>query len=96
MSNILDNVSELNELYAKLESLDIDTKQLKELIQERNEEVRYYKDILFALDFVDFSRKLSYEGYDYSYYDYISLNMDRYKKENVKSRAVRLIDKENS
>lgn len=40
-------------------------------------------------------KKLYYEDYDYTYYDYISVNMDRYRDENVRTRAVRLVDNRN-
>ena len=95
MENNVNNATELELLQAKLNELDRVTEQMKGLLQERVDEINYYKDILFALDFVDFSRKLYYEDYNYTYYDYISVNMDRYRDENVRTRAVRLVDNRN-
>ena len=96
MDNNLYNANELDLLRGKLDDLDKVTEKLKELIQERTYDIRYYKDILFALDFVDFSRKLYYKDCEYSYYEYIKYNMDRYKEDQVQSRAVRLIDDRNA
>lgn len=96
MDNNLNNANELDLLRGKLDDLDKVTEKLKELIQERTYDIRYYKDILFALDFVDFSRKLYYKDCEYSYYEYIKYNMDRYKEDQVQSRAVRLIDDRNA
>jgi len=96
MDNNLYNANELDLLRGKLDDLDKVTEKLKELIQERTYDIRYYKDILFALDFVDFSRKLYYKDCEYSYYEYIKYNMDRYKEGQVQSRAVRLIDDRNA
>ena len=96
MDNKLNNANELDLLRGKLDDLDKVTEKLKELIQERTYDIRYYKDILFALDFVDFSRKLYYKDCEYSYYEYIKYNMDRYKEDQVQSRAVRLIDDRNA
>ena len=95
MGNNLNNATELELLQAKLNELGKVTEQMKGLIQERTNEIHYFKDILFALDFVDFSRKLYYEDCDYTYYDYISVNMDRYRDANVRTRAVRLVDNRN-
>ncbi len=94
--NNLNNAEELDLLRAKLDDLGRVTEKLEGLIQERNIDIHYYKNLLFALDFVDFSRKLYYKDCDYTYYDYIKANMDRYKEAGVQSRAVRLVDERNN
>lgn len=94
--NNLNNAEELDLLRAKLDDLGRVTEKLEGLIQERTYDIRYYKDILFALDFVDFCRKLYYKECACSYYEYIKYNMDRYKEGQVQSRAVRLIDDRNA
>ena len=91
--NNFNNNTELDDLRMRLEGLDVGTKKLNELIQERNSDVRYFMDLLYALDFVDFSRKLYFEEGDCSFYDYISDNMYRYKQDKIQSKAVRLINK---
>ena len=91
--NNFNNNTELEDLRMRLEGLEVGTKKLNELIQERNSDVRYFMDLLYALDFVDFSRKLYFEEGDCSFYDYISDNMYRYKQEKIHSKAVRLINK---
>ena len=91
--NNLNNFADLDDLRMRLEGLDVGTKKLNELIQERNSDVRYFMDLLYALDFVDFARKLYFEECDCSFYDYIADNMYRYKQEKIHSKAVRLINK---
>ena len=95
-NNSMNNLAELDALRAKMEELNGVTENMVDLIRKKQDDDRYNSEILFALDFIDFSKKLYYKDCNYSYYDYIKVNMDRYKKNQVESRAVRLIDDRNA
>ncbi len=96
MGNKLNNLEELDKLRANLAELNEVTKNMVDLIRKKQDDDRYNAEILFALDFVDFTKKLYYKDCEFSYYEYIKYNMDRYKEGQVQSRAVRLIDDRNA
>ena len=95
-NNSMNNLAELDALRAKMEELNGVTENMADLIRKKQDDDRYNSEVLFALDFVDFAKKLYYKDCNYSYYDYIKYNMDRYKEGQVQSRAVRLIDDRNA
>ena len=96
MNNNTNNLAELDILRAKVEENNGVTEKMMDLIRKKQDDDRYNQEILFALDFVDFAKKLYYEDCEYTYYDYISVNMDRYRQAAVRSRAVRLVDNRNA
>ena len=83
---------EINDLMTALDEFLEKTPKVNDLIMEKVDEVRRRKDILFALEFVDFTRQL-YAMEDCSYYDYISEKMRQHKKERIDPMPVRIMQK---
>ena len=83
---------EINDLMTSLDEFLKKTPTVNKQIMEKVDEVRRHKDIIFALEFVDFTRQL-YAMEDCSYYDYISEKMRQYKKERIDAMPVRFIEK---
>lgn len=72
-----------------LESTKKDDKVIEDLFRQRVEEDMLYWDILFALDFVDFTKHLYNEAGDVSYYELIYAKMQINKDRKINSVAVK-------
>ena len=84
----MDSHAEINALREKLDELSVDTQKMQELFQQRVDEVKYQKDILFALDFVDFTNKFYIED-NFTLYDWISTKMREHKEERIAAQPLR-------
>ena len=60
-NNSMNNLAELDALRAKMEELNGVTENMADLIRKKQDDDRYNSEILFALDFIDFSKKLYYK-----------------------------------
>ena len=87
-----DTFDKIDDLLTSLDKFLEETPYVNKQIMEKVDEVRRHKDIIFALEFVDFTRQL-YAMEDCSYYDYISEKMRQYKKERIDAMPVRFIEK---
>lgn len=74
------NLSVEEKLRKALKDHDLDANGIELLLRQKIEEDKLYAEILFALNFVDFTKHLYNEAGDVSYYELIRAKM-RYNKE---------------
>ena len=82
--------AEADELQKKLAGLRKEARKLKKLEEQAEADARRQKDIAYALEFVDFAKRLRFQNGNDSYFDYIARKLAESKATsgNVASVAV--------
>ena len=94
MSNRIKSSEEItaaaDELQAKLAALRKEARKMKKLEEQQAAEEKRQKDIAYALEFVEFAKRLRFQNGNDSYFDYIARKLAESKATsgNVASVAV--------
>ena len=82
--------AEADELQKKLAGLRKEARKLKKLEEQAEADARRQKDIAYALEFVEFAKRLRFQNGNDSYFDYIARKLAESKATsgNVASVAV--------
>ena len=82
--------AEADELQKKLAGLRKEARKLKKLEEQAEADARRQKDIAYALEFVEFAKRLRFQNGSDSYFDYIARKLAESKATsgNVASVAV--------
>ena len=84
--------AEADELQKKLAGLRKEARKLKKLEEQAEADARRQKDIAYALEFVEFAKRLRFQNGNDSYFDYIARKLaeSKAKSGNVASVATAL------
>ncbi|WP_066646975.1 hypothetical protein [Christensenella timonensis] len=82
--------AEADELQKKLAGLRKEARKLKKLEEQAEADARRQKDIAYALEFIEFAKRLRFQNGNDSYFDYIARKLAESKATsgNVASVAV--------
>ena len=84
------------DLQVRLDALHMETDNMQKLMKQRTEDVMYNQQVLDALDFVQFARRLYLPKGETTIYDLILSEMEKDKKGQLKEIHLHALPREKS